>query len=97
MEPVTLAGRTTGDGAFIDPFVATEKVVTIGVHTTIQSHVFICELVPQVITALSAISSTAWSSSAADVATDAGLARLFLHHIVGAPSCAWCRLLMLLR
>ena len=45
VQPVNLYGCTLGDHCFIGPFVEIQKGVTIGHHTKIQSHSFICELV----------------------------------------------------
>lgn len=45
VQPVNLYGCTIGDNAFIGPFVEIQRGVTIGKHTKIQSHSFICELV----------------------------------------------------
>lgn len=43
--PVNLYGCSIGSNSFIGPFVEIQKDVSIGVHTKIQSHTFICELV----------------------------------------------------
>lgn len=45
VQPVNLYGCIIGDNAFIGPFVEIQRGVTIGKHTKIQSHSFICELV----------------------------------------------------
>ena len=45
VEPVNIYGCTIGDDVFIGPFVEIQKDVSIGNHTKIQSHTFICELV----------------------------------------------------
>jgi len=45
VEPVNIYGCTIGANSFIGPFVEIQKDVTIGSHTKIQSHSFICELV----------------------------------------------------
>jgi len=45
VEPVNLYGCSIGDNCFIGPFTEIQKGVTIGEHTKIQSHSFICELV----------------------------------------------------
>ena len=45
VEPVNLYGCTLGNDCFIGPFVEIQKSVTIGSHTKVQSHTFICELV----------------------------------------------------
>jgi acetyltransferase-like isoleucine patch superfamily enzyme len=45
IEPVNIYGCKIGDHCFIGPFVEIQKDVTIGNHTKIQSHAFICELV----------------------------------------------------
>jgi len=45
LSPVNLYGCTIGDGCFIGPFVEIQKDVSIGAHTKVQSHTFICELV----------------------------------------------------
>ena len=45
VEPVNMYGCTIGDNCFIGPFVEIQKDVTIGNHTKVQSHSFICELV----------------------------------------------------
>ena len=45
VEPVNLYGCAIGDNCFVGPFVEIQKDVTIGKHTKIQSHTFICELV----------------------------------------------------
>jgi len=45
VEPVNIYRCTLGDGVFIGPFVEIQQGVTIGDHTRIQSHSFICELV----------------------------------------------------
>lgn len=45
VEPVNLYGCRIGDQSFIGPFVEIQKNVTIGAHTKIQSHTFVCELV----------------------------------------------------
>jgi acetyltransferase-like isoleucine patch superfamily enzyme len=43
VEPVNLYGCHIGDHVFIGPFVEIQQGVTIGRHTRIQSHSFICE------------------------------------------------------
>lgn len=45
VEPVNLYGCKIGSNCFIGPFTEIQKKVTIGNHTKIQSHSFICELV----------------------------------------------------
>jgi acetyltransferase-like isoleucine patch superfamily enzyme len=45
IEPVNLYGCSIGNDSFVGPFVEIQKNVTIGEHTKIQSHSFICELV----------------------------------------------------
>ncbi|MDQ6703600.1 MAG: N-acetyltransferase [Pseudomonadota bacterium] len=45
IEPVNLYGCTIGDDCFIGPFVEIQKGVTVGSHTRVQSHSFLCELV----------------------------------------------------
>jgi acetyltransferase-like isoleucine patch superfamily enzyme len=45
INPVNLYGCTIGNKVFIGPFVEIQKNVTIGDHTKIQSHSFICEMV----------------------------------------------------
>ena len=45
VQPVNLYGCSIGNNCFIGPFVEVQKDVTIGHHTKIQSHSFICELV----------------------------------------------------
>jgi acetyltransferase-like isoleucine patch superfamily enzyme len=45
IEPVNLYGCSIGNDSFVGPFVEIQKNVTIGKHTKIQSHSFICELV----------------------------------------------------
>lgn len=45
IEPANLYGCAIGDGCFIGPFAEIQRKVTIGAHTRIQSHSFICELV----------------------------------------------------
>ena len=45
VEPVNIYGCTIGDNCFVGPFVEIQKDVSIGNHTKIQSHTFICELV----------------------------------------------------
>jgi acetyltransferase-like isoleucine patch superfamily enzyme len=45
VKPVNLYGCTIGSNCFIGPFVEIQKDVTIGSHTKIQSHTFVCELV----------------------------------------------------
>lgn len=45
VEPVNLYGCAIGEGSFIGPFTEIQKDVTIGAHTKVQSHTFICELV----------------------------------------------------
>jgi acetyltransferase-like isoleucine patch superfamily enzyme len=45
VNPVNLYGCIIGDHCFIGPYVEIQKQVTVGDHTRIQSHSFICELV----------------------------------------------------
>lgn len=45
VEPVNIYCCSLGDFSFIGPFVEIQKNVSIGNHTKIQSHAFICELV----------------------------------------------------
>jgi acetyltransferase-like isoleucine patch superfamily enzyme len=45
VHPVNLYGCALGDYCFVGPFTEIQKNVTIGNHTKIQSHSFICELV----------------------------------------------------
>lgn len=45
ISPVNLYGCVIGDHCFIGPFVEIQQSVSIGRHTRIQSHSFICELV----------------------------------------------------
>lgn len=45
VEPVNLYGCSIGNNCFIGPFTEIQKSVSIGNHTKIQSHSFICELV----------------------------------------------------
>lgn len=45
VQPVNLYGCKIGNHCFIGPFVEIQRNVTIGDHTKIQSHTFICELV----------------------------------------------------
>jgi acetyltransferase-like isoleucine patch superfamily enzyme len=45
IEPVNLYNCSIGNDSFVGPFVEIQKNVTIGKHTKIQSHSFICELV----------------------------------------------------
>ena len=45
VQPVNLYGCTIGDNCFVGPFTEIQKNVTIGRHTKVQSHSFICELV----------------------------------------------------
>jgi acetyltransferase-like isoleucine patch superfamily enzyme len=45
VRPINAYGCTIGDHCFIGPFVEIQKDVTIGVHTKVQSHTFVCELV----------------------------------------------------
>jgi acetyltransferase-like isoleucine patch superfamily enzyme len=45
VKPVNLYGCTIDSNCFIGPFVEIQKDVTIGSHTKIQSHAFVCELV----------------------------------------------------
>ncbi len=45
VHPVNMYGCSLGDGVFVGPFVEIQKNVSIGTHTKIQSHSFICELV----------------------------------------------------
>lgn len=45
ISPVNLYGCVIGDHCFIGPFVEIQKSVSIGNHTRIQSHTFICESV----------------------------------------------------
>lgn len=45
ISPCNLYECTLGDNVFVGPFVEIQKGVTIGSHTRVQSHTFICELV----------------------------------------------------
>jgi acetyltransferase-like isoleucine patch superfamily enzyme len=45
IEPVNLYECSIGDHCFVGPFVEIQKGVSIGAHTKVQSHSFICELV----------------------------------------------------
>lgn len=45
ISPVNLYGCTLGVGVFVGPFVEIQKGASIGDHTKIQSHSFVCELV----------------------------------------------------
>ena len=45
ISPVNLYGCAIGDHCFVGPFVEIQRSVSIGHHTRIQSHTFICELV----------------------------------------------------
>jgi acetyltransferase-like isoleucine patch superfamily enzyme len=45
VQPVNMYGCAIGNNCFIGPFVEIQKKVSIGNHTKIQSHSFICELV----------------------------------------------------
>ena len=45
VEPVNLYEWSIGDACFVGPFVEIQKGVTIGAHSKVQSHSFICELV----------------------------------------------------
>ena len=45
VEPVNLYGCTIGASCFIGPFVEIQSDVTIGQHTKIQSHSFVCSKV----------------------------------------------------
>lgn len=45
IEPVNLYDCVIGNHCFIGPFVEIQKNVTIGNHSKVQSHSFICELV----------------------------------------------------
>ena len=45
VEPVNLYECSIGDACFVGPFVEIQKGVTIGAHSKVQSHSFICELV----------------------------------------------------
>jgi len=45
IKPVNLYGCSIGDDCFIGPFVEIQKNVTIGNHTKVQSHSFLCEMV----------------------------------------------------
>lgn len=45
VEPANLYGCVLGDGAFVGPFVEIQRGVSVGRHTRIQSHSFVCELV----------------------------------------------------
>lgn len=45
VEPCNLYGCTLGEGVFIGPFVEIQSNVTIGAHTRVQSHAFVCSLV----------------------------------------------------
>ena len=43
VQPCNLYECTLGDGCFVGPFTEIQKGVTVGSHTRIQSHSFICE------------------------------------------------------
>ena len=45
VKPVNLYGCTIGDNSFIGPFVEVQSNCTIGKHSRVQSHSFICEKV----------------------------------------------------
>ena len=45
IQPVNIYGCTLQDDVFVGPFVEIQKGVSIGAHTKVQSHSFICELV----------------------------------------------------
>ncbi|HSC52889.1 MAG TPA: acyltransferase [Phnomibacter sp.] len=45
IEPANLYGCSLGAHVFVGPFCEIQKGVTIGDHTKVQSHSFICELV----------------------------------------------------
>jgi acetyltransferase-like isoleucine patch superfamily enzyme len=45
VKPVNIYGCKIGSGCFIGPFVEIQRNVSIGNHSKIQSHTFICELV----------------------------------------------------
>jgi len=45
VEPANIYGCSIGDNSFIGPFCEIQKNVSIGVHSKIQSHSFICEFV----------------------------------------------------
>ena len=51
VQPVNLYGCTIGSETFVGPFVEIQKGTKIGKRCRIQSHSFICELVPLVPTA----------------------------------------------
>ena len=45
IEPVNLYGCKLGSGVFVGPFVEIQAGVTVGSHSKVQSHSFICSLV----------------------------------------------------
>jgi len=45
VQPVNLYGCSIGSDSFIGPFTEIQKGVTIGDHSRVQSHSFVCELV----------------------------------------------------
>lgn len=45
VQPANLYGCQIGDNSFVGPFVEIQQGATIGKHTRIQSHAFVCELV----------------------------------------------------
>jgi acetyltransferase-like isoleucine patch superfamily enzyme len=45
VEPANIYGCSIGDNSFIGPFCEIQKNVSIGAHSKIQSHSFICEFV----------------------------------------------------
>jgi acetyltransferase-like isoleucine patch superfamily enzyme len=45
VQPANLYGCSIGDDVFVGPFTESQKGVTIGARTRIQSHSFVCELV----------------------------------------------------
>lgn len=45
IQPVNIYGCEIGDYCFIGPFTEIQKDVTIGAHSKVQSHSFICSLV----------------------------------------------------
>ena len=46
VDPVNLYGCTLADGVFVGPFVEIQRRTSIGARTRVQSHAFICALVP---------------------------------------------------
>lgn len=45
VEPANVYECTLGEGCFVGPFTEIQKGVSIGSHTRVQSHSFVCELV----------------------------------------------------